>query len=130
MRALVRSDITSPFHQVTTIHFLLDGDNIDHYQSLTKEVQDDWFDLMRVLGQRFHCLSEEQVYQSRMLTPGESEFPQHADYVKEFRTCVISRKVNTSDLHMGYLVNLRFVEGLSNDVVRRQYIVEVRSKWR
>ena len=31
---------------------------------------------------------------------------------------------------MGYLVNSRFVEGLSNDAVRRQYIVEVRSEWR
>ena len=35
-----------------------------------------------------------------------------------------------SDLQMGYLVNSRFVEGSSNDAVRRQYIVEVRSKWR
>ena len=31
---------------------------------------------------------------------------------------------------MGYLVTSRFVEGWSNDAVRRQYIVEVRSKWR
>ena len=31
---------------------------------------------------------------------------------------------------MGYLVNLRFVERLSNDPVRRQYIVEVCAKWR
>ena len=31
---------------------------------------------------------------------------------------------------MGYLVNSRFVEGLWNDAVRQQYIVEVRSKWR
>ena len=54
----------------------------------------------------------------------------HADYVKEFRTCVIKSKVNTSDLQIGYLVNSRFVEGLSNDAVRRQYIVEVRSRWR
>ena len=48
----------------------------------------------------------------------------------EFRTCVIESKVNTSDLHMGYLANSRFVEGLSNDAVGRQYIVEVRSRWR
>ena len=47
-----------------------------------------------------------------------------------FRTCVIKSKVNTSDLRMGYLVNSRFVERLSNDAVRRQYIVEVRSRWR
>ena len=65
-----------------------------------------------------------------MLSLKESEFPRHADYVREFRTCVIKSKVNTSDLQMGYLVNSRFVEGLSNDVVRRQYIVEVRSRWR
>ena len=38
-----------------------------------------------------------------MLTLKKSEFPRHADYVKEFRTCVIKSKVNTSDLHMGYL---------------------------
>ena len=31
---------------------------------------------------------------------------------------------------MGYLVKSGFVEGLSNDAVRRQYMVEVRSKWR
>ena len=65
-----------------------------------------------------------------MLTLRESEFPRHADYGKEFRTCVIRSKVNTSDLQMGYLMNSRFVEGLSNDTVHRQYILEVRSKWR
>ena len=59
----------------------------------------------------------------------ESEFPRHAAYVKEFPTCVIKSKVNTSDLQVGYLVNSRFVEGLSNDAVRRQYLVEIRSKW-
>ena len=31
---------------------------------------------------------------------------------------------------MGYLVHSTFVEGLSKDAVRRQYIVKVRSKWR
>ena len=30
---------------------------------------------------------------------------------------------------MGYLVNSQSVEGLSNDAVRRQYIVKVRFKW-
>ena len=65
-----------------------------------------------------------------MLTLRESEFPRHGLYVKEFWTCVINSKVNTSDLQMGYLVNSRFVEGLSNDAVRRHYIVEVGSKWR
>ena len=71
-----------------------------------------------------------QLYLSRMLTLRESEFPRNADYVKEFRTCVIKWKVSTSDLQMGYLVKSRFVEGLSNDAVRRQYIVEVLSEWR
>ena len=110
--------------------FLLDGDAAEYYHSLTKAVQDDWFELMRVLGQRFDCISHEPVYLSRMLSLKESEFPRHADYVREFSTCVIKSKVNTSDLQMGYLVNSRFVEGLSNDAVRWQYIVEVRSRWR
>ena len=130
MRAFALSDITSPVDQVTTIPFLLEGDAVEYYYSLTKVVQDDWFELMRVLGQRFDCISHAPVYLSRMLTLRESEFPRHADYMKEFRTCVIKSKVNTSDLQMGYLVNSRFVEGLSNDAVRRQYIVEVRPKWR
>ena len=110
--------------------FLLDGDAAEYYHSLTKVVQDDWFELMRVLGQRFDCISHEPVYLSRMLSLKESEFPRHADYVREFRTCVITSKVNTNELQMGYLVSSRFVEGLSNDAVRRQYIVEVRSRWR
>ena len=41
-----------------------------------------------------------------------------------FGTCVIKSKNNTSDLRMRYLVNSRFVEGLLNDAVCRQYIVE------
>ena len=130
LRAFALSDITSPVNQVTTILFLLEGDAFGYYHSLTKVVQDDWLELMRVLGQRFDCICHEPVYLSRMLTLKESEFPRHADYVKEFRTCVIKSKVNTSDLQMGYLVNSRFVEGLSNDAVRRQYIVEVHSRWR
>ena len=109
--------------------FLLDGDAAEYYHSLTKVVQDDWFELMRVLGQRFDCISHEPVYLSRMLSLKESEFPRHADYVREFRTCVIKLKVNTSEHQMGFLVSSRFVEGLSNDAVRRQYIVEVRSRW-
>ena len=64
-----------------------------------------------------------------MLTLRESEFPRHADYVQEFRTCVIECKLNTSDLQMAYLGNYRFLEGLSGDAVHRQYIVEVPSKW-
>ena len=129
LRAFTLSDITSPVDQVTTISFLLDGDAAEYFHTLTKAVQDDRFELMRVLGQRFNCISHEAVYLSRMLSLKESEFPPHADYVREFRTCVIKSKVNTSDLQMGYLVNSRFVEGLSNDAVRRQYIAEVRSRW-
>ena len=120
MRALALSDITSPVDQVTTIPFLLEGDTVEYYHSLTKVVQDDWFELMRVLGQRFGCISHKPVYLSKMLTCRESEFPRHADYIKEFRTCVINSKVNTTALQMGNIVNSRFVEGLSNDAVRRQ----------
>ena len=130
LRAFTLSDITSPVDQVTTISFLLEGDAAEYYHSLTKAVQDDWFEVMCVLSQPFDCISDEAVYLSRMLSLKESEFSRHADYVREFRTCVIKSKVNTSNLQMGYLVNSRFVEGLSNDAVGRQYIVEVRSRWR
>ena len=88
IRAFALSDITSPHHQVTSIPFLLEGDTAEYYHSLTKQVQDDWFELMRVLGQRPDCIPHEPVYPSRMLTLGESKFPRHADYVKEFRTWV------------------------------------------
>ena len=128
MRAFALSDVASPVDHVTTIPFLLEGDAVEYYHSLTKAIQNDAFELMR--GQRFDCISHEPVYLSRMLTRRESEFPRHADYVMEFRTCVIKLKVNTSDLQMGYLVSSQFVEGLSNDCVCRQYIVEVRWKWR
>ena len=84
MRAFAPSDITSPHDQVTTIPFLLEGDALEYYHSLTKQVQDDWFELMRVFGQGFDCISHEPVYPSRMLTLRESGFPRHADYVKEF----------------------------------------------
>ena len=104
------SDITSPVDQVTTISFLLDGDAAEYYHSLTNAVQDDWFELMCLLGQRFDCISHEPVYLSRMLILKESEFPRHADYVREFRTCVIKSKVNTSFLQKGYLVNSPFLK--------------------
>ena len=113
LRAFVLSDITSPVDQVTTISFLLEGDAAEYYHSLTKAVQDDWFELTRLLGQRLDCISHEPVYLSRMLSLKESESPRHADYVSEFRTCFIKSKDNTSDLQMGYLVNSRFVEGSS-----------------
>ena len=105
MRTFALSDITSSIDQVTTIPFLLEGDAVEYYHRLTIVVQDDWFELMCVLGQRFDCISHEPVYLSRMFTLKESEFPRHADYVKEFCTCLIKIKVNTSDLQMGYLVN-------------------------
>ena len=85
---------------------------------------------MRLLEQRFDSMSHEPVYMSGMLTLRESEFPRHADYIKKFGTCIIKLKVNISDLQLGYLVHSRCIEGLSNDAVLRQYIVEVRSKWR
>ena len=130
LRAFILSDITSPVDQVTTISFLHEGDAAEYYHSLTKAVHDDWFELMCVLGQCLDCISHEPVYLSRMLSLKESEFTRYAEYVREFCTCVFKSKVNTSDLQMGYLVNSRFVEGLSNDAGRRQYIVEVRSRWR
>ena len=65
-----------------------------------------------------------------MSTLKESEFPGHADYVRELRTCVIKSKRNVGDLQMGYLLNSGFVEGLAHDSVRGRYIVEVLSKWR
>ena len=105
LRASTLSDITSPVEQATTMSFLLGGDAAEYYHSLKKAVQDDWFKLMRVLGQRFDCISHEPVYLLRMLSLKESEFPRHADYVQAFRTCVIKLKVNTSDLQMGYPVN-------------------------
>ena len=105
MPPFVLSDITSPLGQVTTIPLLFEGEAIDYYHCLTKQVQYDWFQLMHVLGQHLDCISHEPVYLSRMLTLRESEFPRHADYVKEFRACVIKSKDNTSDLQMGYLVN-------------------------
>ena len=60
MRALALLDVTSPLDHVTTIPFLLEGDAVEYYHSLTKKVQDDWFGLMRVLAQRFDCISMSQ----------------------------------------------------------------------
>ena len=128
MRALILSDINSPRDQVTALPLLLDGNTIDYHHSLTKQVQDDLFKVMRVFRERPDCISHEPVYLPGMLMQRESEFPRHADYVKEFRTCAIKSKVNTSDIQIGYLANSRFVERLSNDAVRQHYIVEVRSK--
>ena len=125
MRGFALSDITLPVDQVTTIPFLLEGDTVEYYHSLTNVVQDDWFQLMRVLGQCFDYISHEPVYLSRMFTLRQSEFPRHAEYLKEFHTCVMKSKVNTSDLQMGYLVSSQFVAGLSNDAVCRQNIFDL-----
>ena len=65
------------------IPFRLGGDAVEYYHILAKVVEDDWFELKHVLGQRFDCISHEPVYLSRMLTLREIEFPRHADYVKE-----------------------------------------------
>ena len=83
MRAFILSDINSLLDVVTALSFLLEGDAIDRYHSLLKQVQDDWFELMLVSGHRFDCISHERVYLSRMLTLPESDFPRHADCVKE-----------------------------------------------
>ena len=84
MRAFVSSDINSPNNHITALLFLHESEAIDYYHRLTSQVQDDWFGLMRVLGQRFHCISRQPVYLSRMLTLKESEFLGHADFVREF----------------------------------------------
>ena len=61
MRAFALSDINSTVDQVTTIPFLLEGGAVEYYHSLTKVVQDDWFELMRVLGHRFCFLSSDDL---------------------------------------------------------------------
>ena len=130
MRGFILSDINSPPDEVSVLSFLLEGNAINYYHSLTKQVRADWFEHMPVLGQRFHRTYHELVYLSRMVTLRESRFAPHADYVKEFWTCVIESRVNNSYIQMGYLVNSPFVDGLLNDALRRQYIVEVRLKRR
>ena len=84
MRAFILSDANSPLNQVTALLFLLEGNAIDYYHSLSKQVQDYWFELMHVLGQSLDGISHEPVNLSRMLTLRESKFPRHADNVKEF----------------------------------------------
>ena len=63
-----------PSNQVSALSFLLEGDAIDYYHSLTKKVQDDWYELMRALGHRFDCISQEPVLLSQMLTLKDTEF--------------------------------------------------------
>ena len=90
MRAFVLSDINSANDQVTVLPFLLEDDAIDHYHSLTRQVQDNLYELMRVLGQRFDCISHEPGYLSRMLALKENEVPGHADYVPEIQRSSLS----------------------------------------
>ena len=75
MRDFALSEISSPVDQVTTIPFLLEGDAVEYYHSLTKVVQDDWYEVMGVVGQRFDCIFHEPVYLSTTLTLREDEFP-------------------------------------------------------
>ena len=56
MGAFVLSDINSANDQGTVLPFPLEDDAIDYYHSLTKQVQNNWYKLMRVLGQRFDCI--------------------------------------------------------------------------
>ena len=72
MPVFILWDINPPFDQVTALPFLLEGDAIDNYHSLTKQVQDDWFQLMHLSGQRFDCISHEPLCLLRMLMLRES----------------------------------------------------------
>ena len=62
MRMFILSDINPPNDQGTALPFLLEGDAMDYYHSLTKQVQEDWYELMGVLGQCFDCISHDPVY--------------------------------------------------------------------
>ena len=84
MWAFVLSDINFPNDQVTALPFLLEGDAVNYYHSLTKQVQDGWFELLRVLGQYSDCISHEPVYLLQMLTSRENEFRRHGDCMREF----------------------------------------------
>ena len=61
MRAFILSHVNSTLDQVSALRFFLKCDFIHNYHSFTKPVQDDWFKLMRVLGQRFNSVSHEPV---------------------------------------------------------------------
>ena len=74
MQGHMLSDIISSTDQVSAVPFLLAGDAFSYYHSLTKQVQDDWDELGRVLGHRFNCITHELVLLSQMLTLKESAF--------------------------------------------------------
>ena len=59
MRAFILSTINSPRDPLTALPLFLKGYAFDYYHSLTKQVQDYWFELMRVLGQHLDCISHE-----------------------------------------------------------------------
>ena len=84
MRAFVLSDMNPANYQVTVLPFLLEDDDIDYYHSLTKQVQANWYELMRVLGQHFDCISHKPGYLSPLLMLKEKEVPRHADYCKTY----------------------------------------------
>ena len=85
---------------------------------------------MRVLGQRFDFICNEPVYLSRMLSLKESEFLNIRTTSGNSAFGLSSRRLTAVTSRWVTSFMPRFVEGLSNDVVRRQYIVEVCSKWR
>ena len=62
--AFIYSDIDSPNDQVTALPFLLEDDTINYYHILTKQLQEDRYELMRVLGRRVDCISHEPLYLS------------------------------------------------------------------
>ena len=64
---LPSSDLNYPNGEDVALPFFLDGDAIDYYHCLTKNVQDHWDKLIRVLGQCFKCISHEPMHLSRML---------------------------------------------------------------
>ena len=55
-------DSDSLKNQITALPFLLEDDTINYYHTLTEQLQDDWYELMRVLGRRVNCISHEPLY--------------------------------------------------------------------
>ena len=94
------SDIAHLNEKATALPYPLECDATDYYHRLTRDVQEDGDQLMRVLAQCFNCISNELSYLSGMLMLKKSDFVRHADYVPEFRTCVIQSKVNVGNLQI------------------------------
>ena len=89
--------------------FLLNGNAIDFYHSLTEPPPHDCIELNKVMSRCFDGVSSEPIYLSRALSLHESMFAKHTDYIQEFRTSVIKLKVNLHNHQMGHLVASRFV---------------------